>query len=195
MVDKHTKKSSQNDADGAIEPEIEDVEIEDAEALGADKLKKLRNELKACQEEKQQYLDGWQREKADLLNLRRRHAEESEGLRDKVIAEHIEKLLPLCDSFEMAFSDTEAWEKADPKWKQGIEQIHAQLANILKSYDVRTVGEVGEVFNPHLHEALSSAPVEKSAAHNAIVTVYQKGYKTGEKLIRPAKVIVGEYSD
>lgn len=194
MVKRNTKKTSGNEDFESISEEIDELEIEETEALSRQKIKKIKEELKRCKAEKQQYLDGWQREKADLLNIRKRQADELERIRVRTQSECIEKLLPLCDSFDMAMSNSDAWERADQSWRKGIEQIHTQLQNILTSYDVHTVGSVGEAFNPHLHEAVSSAPVSNEKEHQTIVTVYQKGYRAGENLVRPAKVIVGEYS-
>lgn len=173
---KNEKKDEQND-----------IEFEDVEEQPKDKLKKLRDELKNCQKERQEYLDGWQRAKADVLNSKKRAAEEFERARERAAMAHVEKLLPLCDSFSMALSDG-AWEEAPESWKKGIEQTHSQLIAILKEYGVEAVGEVGETFDPSIHEAVSA---ENGEGGETVTQVLQKGYRMGEQLIRPAKVVVG----
>ena len=164
----------------------DDIELEDMEEQSKDKLKKLRNELKACQKEKQEYLDGWQRAKADILNSKKRASEELDRSKERAAMMHIEKLLPLCDSFRMAMVDS-VWKEAPESWKKGIEQTHSQLQQIMKEYGVEEVGEVGETFDPNIHEAVST---EEGEGDEKVTQVLQKGYRMGDQLIRPAKVIV-----
>lgn len=192
--DDEVNDDTENELESIPSEYADDLELEDVEGSLSEKLKQLRSELKESQKEKQQYLDGWQREKADLLNIKRRAGEEVERERERALESHIERLLPLCDSFEMAMNNTEAWEKADPVWRKGIEQIHTQLQSILTSYGVEGVGTVGEAFDPYQHEAVSSEQVTDEKQHNTVTAIYQKGYRVGERLVRPAKVIVGEYT-
>ena len=97
----------------------------------------------------------------------------------------IEELLPLADSFEMAMKDP-AWQEVDEKWKKGVEGIHNQLMNIFKNTGVTILNPVGEEFNPHEHEALMD-----SGTDNKVRDVIQKGYKLGDRIVRPAKVAIG----
>ena len=165
---------------------FDDIDIEEAEEMTGNKLKKLRKELKNCQKERQEYLDGWQRAKADILNSKKRASEELERAKERVAMAHIEKLLPLCDSFNMAMADS-AWEDAPESWKKGIEQTHSQLLQIMKGYGVEEVGNIGEAFDPNIHEAVSTEDGEES---EKVTNVLQKGYKMGKQLIRPAKVVI-----
>ncbi len=179
----------------------EDAEVSDVEEDMADKLKKYKEKLKNCQKERQEYLDGWQRSKADYLNSKRRMEEEREHENERNAAHFIEKLLPLCDSFDLALANfsgqnndqKEAKGNSKNDWRTGVEQIYNQLRTVLKSYTVEVLTPLGEAFNPHFHEAVSEVPVTDSAKHHIILDVLQNGYRVGGRLIRPAKVVVGNY--
>jgi molecular chaperone GrpE len=95
------------------------------------KLEKIKKDLKKCQEEKQEYLDGWQRAKADFVNLKKRSDEEKKEFAKYANEQFITELLPALDSFDQAFKNKEAWEKADKNWRTGIEFIHSQLVSVL----------------------------------------------------------------
>ena len=96
-------------------------------------------------------------------------------------------------------SNKEAWEKADETWRKGVEGINAQLNRIVSSYGVEVIDPAGEDFNPHLHEAIGTEPVDSKEMQDKIVSVIQLGYqiKDGERteVIRPARVTTGEYTD
>ena len=178
--------------------ELEDIELSDEEATGADKLKQLRQKITRLTEEKQHVMEEAARERADFLNARRRL--EGERALDKVryTKKHIEKLLPLCDSFDMARSNKEAWEKADENWRKGIEGIHTQLQQLLTSYGVTEIQADGAVFDPHKHEAIGTVAVTDKALEHKVVNVLQKGYEIHVddtmEVIRPARVTTGEHS-
>lgn len=178
--------------DATEEPEVADIEEDITEEL-----KKYKEKLKTCQKERNEYLDGWQRSKADYLNSKRRLEAERQHEDERHAARFIEKLLPLCDSFDLALQNLAKHNEAEnePKsdWRTGIEQIHNQLLCILKSYNVEVLVPLGLPFDPHFHEAVLEEPVTDSAQHHIILNVLQNGYTIGERLIRPAKVTVGNY--
>lgn len=172
-----------------------DIEIDEADtATLSEKIQKLKKDLAACKKEKQEYLDGWQRARADLLNAKKRSQENTVQEQRRAENAFVEKLLPLCDSFEMAFRG-DSWESADTSWKKGVEQVYAQLGSILNEYNIEKVGVAGELFSPEAHEAVSQTPVSTQKENDTVIEVLQSGYKSGEHLIRPAKVIVGVYEE
>jgi molecular chaperone GrpE len=177
----------------------EDLELEDEEATGAQKMKQLRQKLARLEEEKKQILEDAAREKADFMNARKRL--ETERAQDKVryTKKHIEALLPLADSFEMARTNKEAWEKADESWRKGIEGIHTQLQQLLESYGVTEIEANGDDFDPYKHEAIGMVPVTDKELDHKVINVLQRGYeiKVGAtmEVIRPARVTTGEYSE
>lgn len=182
------------DEDAAIDEELEDIE-ENSEQ----KIKELRNKLKACEKEKSEHLENLQRAKADFLNGKRRLEEERLRDKERAITAQIEKLIPLCDSFHMAMSDVKAWEAIDATWRKGIESIKNQLDAILTSYGVVEIHPQGETFDPNLHEAMTNVPTQNKDEHHKVMQVIQNGFirKMGDatELIRPARVTVGEFNE
>ncbi len=168
----------------AEEAPIEDTELEEEEAMSKDKLKRLRDKLKRAEEEKMTALEDLARARADFLNARRRMDEERISDRERTKLGFVEDLLPLCDSFTMALKDA-AFEALPDHLKKGILGINMQLSSILKGYGVEEFGSVGDEFDPNLHEALAN-----DGDGLVLKEIVQKGYKAGEKVIRPAKVIV-----
>lgn len=177
------------------QPEIVEPELIDLEEGGDKKNKKLKEKLVLCEEEKKKILDDFQRSRADFLNAKKRL--ENERAKDKVRfkKEHVMELLPLCDSFQMAMLNTEAWEKADKSWRTGVEGIYNQLMQLLEQYQVKAFDPQGEPFNPHKHEAVGMETVEDEALNDAVISVIQRGYemKDGDtiEILRPARVTTG----
>ena len=187
------------DEDITIENEGEDVvfdqEIEptteEGEALSAgNKVKKLQEQIKELQKEKQEYLDGWQRARADYANLQKNTDEDRKRMRTLIEENFIEELLPTVDSFLMAMSNKEAWEKVDPAWRTGVEYIYNQLMNTLESHNLKIFGEVGDKFDPLKHEGVSDEPTEDKKKDHTISKVHQKGFTLGDSVLRPARVSV-----
>jgi molecular chaperone GrpE len=179
--------------------ETTDTELGDDEVTAAQKLKVLRSKLQAATEESREIREELQRTKADFLNARKRLEEEVIRNRERDTIKHIEKILPLADSFYLATLDKEAWEKGDEKWRKGVEGIHNQLLGLLRNYGVESFNPTGEAFDPQKHEAMSTITVEDQSQHNQVLTVMQLGYthttNSATTVIRPARVTVGEYSE
>lgn len=171
--------------------EQEDFEVEDAEELSADKVKKIREKLRASEKEKQEHLDGWQRARADFLNYKRRVEEDAKRSAEVHTARVADKLLPLLDSFALATRGP-AWDGADTNFKAGFEMIQTQLTGILKDLKIEVVDPNGEPFNPYAHEAISERVVSEESAVGTIIETVQPGYKIGDTVIRPARVVVGK---
>jgi molecular chaperone GrpE len=159
-------------------------------AVGERAIKKLRERLAAAEEEKAKNMNGWQRAQADLANATRRHDEERKRFvalgEENVLA----AVLPTLDAFDMAMGNRDAWEKADPTWRQGIELIRAQLLAALARFGVTPINGLGETFDPARHQAVASEKAASPDADNQVVRVAQKGYARGDVVIRPAMVTV-----
>ncbi|HEY4511005.1 MAG TPA: nucleotide exchange factor GrpE, partial [Candidatus Paceibacterota bacterium] len=154
---------------------------------GVTELKKLREKLKKCVAEKQDYLDGWQRSRADFANLKKEGEARASGLKDTVAGEFAEKLLPLIDSFEAALGDPK-WKNTDPSWRKGMESIHKELFKVMQETGVEVFEPLGDLFNPALHIAIGRGDGEEG---EHVVRVERKGYRLKDKVIRPAYVTLG----
>ena len=174
-----------------IDPEDVVIEPEHSEEAGErkpeEKIAKMRDELSACRKDKQEYMDGWQRAKADYVNLLKRI--ETDGaaaaVRGKVGA--VETLLPAFDALER--------EKEHGEIPEGFLAIAKQLESSFAALGLVGFGEVGEKFDPAFHDALGQDPTDDSEADDTITTVLGKGWKVGDTVIRPAKVRVAHYEN
>ena len=189
------EESGDSDVGATIRHTAEDAELADVEDDFKGELKKWKEKLTICQKERQEYLDGWQRARADHLNYKQREEAQREQENERNTARFIEKLLPLCDSFDMALADIKKGGGDGENWRAGVEQIYNQLAAVLKSYTVEVLDPAGAPFDPHFHEAVSEIPVSDAGQDHTVLEVLQKGYTVGERLIRPAKVVVGNYKN
>lgn len=165
-------------------------EIDSTEGDLKERVRTLSQELKKCIAERKTYLEGWQRAKADYLNSRKRADEEREEIARRTEANMLKKLLPFIDSFTLALDAPTSTQEGDP-WRAGLQQIHGQLGALLRELEVTEVASVGETFDPHRHEAISSQPVPDADLHDKVVAVLQKGYMHRSLLLRPAKVVIG----
>lgn len=192
MVDTHVNgEDDEIVTEDTTLPEDTELDIEDEEAQLGDKLKTLRKKLAACEVEKQKYLEDLQRTRADFLNSRRRLEEQLTRDKERATDKILEELLSLADSFDVASADKALWDSIDPKWRVGVEAIQAKLISILRSNNVTPIEPQGSPFNPHEHEAVSNSTVTDDAKVDTVVTVLQKGYKRGDDILRPARVVVG----
>lgn len=131
--------------------------------------------------------DALQRERADAMNIRRRHDEDMAAVRTRVKATVIADLLPVVDNFERALKHVPA-ELADDAYIKGVEGVVKQFEKTLADMGVERIKTVGEHFNPELHEAVSME--EGDGEHEIVSDELQAGYKIGDDVIRHAMVRV-----
>ena len=183
------------DEDITIENEGEDVVFEESteegEALsGGTKIKKLQDRIKELEKEKQEYLDGWQRARADYANLQKITEDDKKRFKEMFAESFVSDLIPVVDSFLMAMSNKEAWEKVDPAWRTGVEYIYNQLMSALDAHKLALFGEVGEGFDPVQHEAVSEEVTDDASKDHTIAKVIQKGFLLNGSILRAARVVV-----
>ena len=154
------------------------------------KIAKLREELKTCRAERQEYLDGWQRSKADFANLKKRSEDEISEFRKFAREEVIQDLLPVLESFSMAMGNKEAWQNVEPNWRMGVEYIHTQLVNALASNGLTEDSPQGKPFDPNEHTAIGTIETDDEAKYHTVAEVVQPGYRLNGKLIHSARVKV-----
>lgn len=137
--------------------------------------------------ERDEFRDLLLRKTAEFDNYRRRVEREKRDLADHVAGELITELLPVVDDFTRALSVGSA--DAPDSFRQGVELIHRRLLDALAKRGVTVLAPLGELFDPHVHEAVSRIPAE-GHADGEIVAVYSPGYLLGDRLLRPARVQV-----
>jgi molecular chaperone GrpE len=149
-----------------------------------------RSKSNKIQEELAQMTELAKRTMADLQNLKRRQEQEKVAWVKMANADLISALLPILDNLQLALKHIpkEATEhESTTKWTQGIQMSINQCQKIFEETGLQTIETVGQPFNPNLHEALAQDPGEK----NIILEEIEKGYMLGDRVLRHAKVKVG----
>ncbi len=184
-------------ADGSFEAlaENDDVEFEELDWVGdekkdKEKLKKLREDLKNSQMESRDHLTALQRARADYVNLKKELDEVRDTTKKKTTEKVLADFLPVLDSFDMAMGNTAAWEAVDKNWRIGVEFIYSQLKTALENNGISPIDQVGVEFDPNKHEPIETKETDDASLDHKIERIIQKGYLMGERVIRPARVVV-----
>lgn len=150
-------------------------------------------ELTAKAEKADEYLDLAQRTKADFENYRKRAAREAAAAKERGVAKLALELLPAVDNLDraLAAADAAGNGQAGPEATlvSGIKLVHADVIAALARVGIERYSPQGERFDPQHHEAVAQQPVE-GAEPGVIVEVYQQGYRLGDSVLRPARVVV-----
>lgn len=182
------------DEQADIVPDTKDIEdsesVDDIEIIsnGDDredtKLKKIQKELQRCKKERRDYLDGWQRTKADYVNSLRRFEQDVKNAKDAGVSESVKKLLPVLESLQRARS-------SDGKLPDGFDAILKQITSAFTALNVTEIQVTnGDTFDPVLHEALSREVTKDTSKDNTISKVLESGWKLHDVVMQPAKVSV-----
>jgi molecular chaperone GrpE len=146
------------------------------------------DELTAKAEKADEYLELAQRTKADFENYRKRAAREAAAAQQRGIAKLAKELLPAVDNLDRALAAALGENGADTL-VSGIKLVHADVIAALARAGIEPFSPRGEQFDPQHHEAIAQQPVE-GAQPGTVVEVYQCGYRLGESVLRPARVVV-----
>ena len=151
---------------------VPEDEAEEGPAL----VKRLRGKLKKAIEEKQEYLEGWQRSRADFVNYKNQEASLLDQKEGRLKAEIIEALLPALDTLELSLKHEDS---------DSLKMLEKQFLDSLKHIGIERFGAVGEEFDPTRHEALA-----KNSEDHIVTEVKRSGYKINDHIIRPAQVVI-----
>ena len=157
-------------------------------SFGGGSVKKLKEKIKKLEEEKKEYLNGWQRARAEMVNLKKNHQEEKKLFTSLGKEALLKEIIPVLDNFDAAFSNKEAWERVDSAWRTGVEYIYNQFIQILENNGVSQFGSEGDDFDENLYTSIETVETDDEKKDSKIATVIQKGYKMGDKIVREAKV-------
>ena len=141
--------------------------------------------LAALAAERDEAIDHWKRTAADFDNFRKRAMRERQELVTLANERLVKDLLPILDDLERALAAAEEHQEA--QLEEGVRLVHRALAGLLERHGIRPIETEGK-FDPHVHEALLSQPSE--AEEGSVIDVVQKGYKLGERVVRPARVVI-----
>lgn len=135
-----------------------------------------------------EYLDGWQRERAEFANARKRLEKSRLEARQFATIDVISRLLPVLDDFQRAL-DTVPEAIAQDEWFEGIVLVHRKLLAILDNERIERIATVGQPFDPNVHEAVMQEPSDQYES-GVVIRELQSGYRLGDRVIRPAMVVV-----
>ena len=147
----------------------------------------LKDEIEKLQNDVTQNLEGWKRAQADFQNFKKRVENERGETSAFFRAEVIKTFLPAIENFELALENVPV-EVAKSQWFSGFKMLQASFEKALKENSVESYGQVGEEFDPNVHQALA----QSEGPAGQITQVLSKGYKMGERILREVSVIVGQ---
>jgi len=171
---------------GPQDPEAQVAEAKEEQPL--DELATLRQELEESRAKEAEYLDGWQRARAELSNARKRFQREREQSYANARADVLVRLLPTVDDFERAFA-TLPENLSSLTWIEGMMLIQRKLQLLLEQAGVTPIEATDQEFDPFMHEAVTHEPSETVPAGHVIAEL-QKGYEMGDRVLRPSVVRV-----
>ena len=179
----------QNQPDGEIAATSE-AEVVVPAVIPQEEIAELRSELDEALAKANEYLNGWQRERADFFNYKRRIDREQSQGGQNALGNAIRRYLDIADDLDRALKNKNRPTEGDSAiWADGIELIYRKLMGAFEADGVKPIETEGKSFDPNLHEAISQ---EDSPDHESgqIIGVVQAGYILGDRVIRPARVRV-----
>ncbi len=150
----------------------------------------LQHDLDEAKSQSQEYLEGWQRARAEFANYKKRVARDQEDARLRIAAETLTKYLGVIDDLERALKERPKDGEA-AAWAEGIELIYRKMYGVLETEGVEVIDAEGEHFDPTMHEAIAH---DESDDHEEgqVIEVVQPGYRLGDRVLRPAMVRVAK---
>jgi molecular chaperone GrpE len=158
-----------------------------AQAVELTEIEQLKEDLAKAEANSKEYLEAWQRERADFINFRRRNEQEKSEAGQYGAGEMIRKFLTGIDDLERAL----AHKKEGDVWADGIELVYRKFLMLLESEGVTRIEAEGKPFDPTYHEAILQEPSEQHES-GVVIAVLQQGYKHKERILRPALVKVAQ---
>lgn len=149
-------------------------------------VERLHAELAAALEQADTHYKSWQRSAADFVNFKRRVEQDRAESARLANAAVVINLIPVYDDLDRAVGTVDA-QLAGLNWVQGVVAIHRKFSQLLEAMGVKEIDAAGQVFDPARHEAIG----QQAGDEGRVIHVVQKGYLLGEKVLRPAMVIVG----
>ena len=171
------------EAAAVAEPEAVEPESAEAEAAGAEP----EDELTVAKRERDEYLDLAKRTQADFENYKKRAMKDAAAAGNRARIGLIREILPVVDNLERALSV--APEGEGDAFVEGVRLVYRELEGALARAGIEAIEPKGDAFDPNVHEALSMRPQE-GAESGTVLDVVEKGYRTADQVVRPARVVV-----
>jgi molecular chaperone GrpE len=164
-------------------------EVAPQQSLGSATVTDVEKELDAALAKANENYELYLRAKADAENIRRRGVDEVAKAHKFAIESFAESLVPVVDSLEKALEVKDA---TAPQMREGVELTLRQLRSAFEKNALAQIDPVGQKFDPHFHQAISSVPASAEHAPNQVVTVLQRGWTIADRVLRPALVVIAK---
>lgn len=151
-------------------------------------LEELKSMLEKAEHESRTNLDGWQRERAEFANYKKRIDREHSQLKSSITGDIIKKYLVIMDDIELALKNRPT-DATGAAWADGIELISRKLNSIIESEGIERINSNHVQFDPNIHEAISNEDCPGFES-GEVIEVFRQGYKLGDRILRPAMVRV-----
>lgn len=175
--------------DALVEESQGQVEVEPIEELTLEEqLEAMKEKASEYESKAAEYLDGWQRARAEFANARKRLERERAEAYSNAAVDYAKKLLPILDDFDRAIDSAPPEIKGDD-WFEGITLVKRKLNGILENLNVQRIEAIGKPFDPNFHEALALMEAD-GVESGVVIEELQIGYSIGDRVIRPALVNV-----
>lgn len=171
----HSTEQVEEDIVMAEEQEVDEASV---------KLEELSAELAKME-------DNYLRAQAEIVNMRNRFQKEREDLAKYRSQDLAKELLPALDNLERAL-DIEVTDEHGESLKKGIEMVQDSILNAFKTCGIAIIPAKGEIFDPTIHQAVQTMPLEEGQQEEEIIHVLQNGYQLNDRVLRPAMVIVAQ---
>ncbi len=183
-----TEKEKESTAQEQSEAEAIETVSQEIVSLPVEELTELKSKLETANKQSKEYFEGWQRERADFLNYKKRVERDQINLHQVVTANIVKKFLAVLDDMELAVKNRPA-DATDQNWWNGVELINRKLQGILEAEGIKRIPAETEFFDPNRHEAISH---EENPDYQSgqVIEVVKQGYILGDRIIRPAMVRV-----
>jgi molecular chaperone GrpE len=168
----------------------QDEELEFSEEIEVDENEALREEILTLQQQSGEYLDGWQRERAEFTNYKKRTDRERQQLQENISGNIVRKYLEIIDDLERALQNKPTNDDG-ATWAEGIELVYRKFLTALEAEGVAPMAVANQQFDPNLHEAISQEPNDDFES-GQIIEVVRSGYMLGDRVLRPATVRIAQ---
>jgi molecular chaperone GrpE len=180
FVDKSAEKAGEKPAEKPADP---------PPPPAPDPVAELEKKLAAAEKEKKDNYDKFLRSMADVENLRKRQKRELEDAKFETKNKVLKEMLPVVDNLERAIEHASKGDEKNPI-VEGVQLVLRQFTTAFERLDVTSIDAMGQPFDPNMHEAISQQESDQPAG--TIVQVLQRGYRAGERLLRPSLVVVAK---
>lgn len=180
---------NQDDQKPAEEPQAAEIPVEVEAPPQQDPVAELKAKLEAAEKDAKDNKDRWLRAAADLENTRKRTKREIEDAKIDSKFKVLKEMLPVVDNLERAIEHAGGGTEKNPI-VEGVQLVLRQFTTAFERLEVTAIDAMGQPFDPNLHEAISQQ--ESDQPPGTVVQVLQRGYRAGDRLLRPALVVVAK---